>query len=460
MTYSLRDYQEKFVSGIRQEFAAGNRRVMGVLPTGGGKTVCFCYMSYHAAIKGNRTYIVVHRQELIKQTSKALRSQGIPHGIIWGKKRRTDAPIQIVSVDTIIRCLDKLDPPDFLVIDEGHHGAATKWRKVIEWASTAALLLVTATPQRLDGRGFADLCDVMVVGPSVAELIDGGWLTAPVLIAPPLPDFDLSRVHTRAGDYAKEELEELIDKPQIIGSAVDQYLKDANGLKAVAFCPSVKAAKNLADAFNSAGVPAASVDGSMKDADRERVLDDLATGKITVVTNCDLISEGFDLPAISCAILLTPTQSLSKYLQQVGRALRPADGKSETIILDHVQNWLRHGLVQEPRTWSLHSEKRGKRKVELTIPVKQCPKCYACFAPAPQCPRCGHTFAVTSGAGREIETVAGELVRIDFAAAQAARQQRERAIDNLKKIEKQKGYRKGWAERMARRELPVKEITR
>ena len=198
------------------------------------------------------------------------------------------------------------------------------------------------------------------------------------------------------------------------------------------------------------GYAAEAVDGAMDDADRKRILDGLGNGSVQVVCSCDLISEGTDIPAIACAILLRPTMSEGLYIQQVGRALRTMDGKEHAIILDHVGNVLRHGLPDMEREWSLEGRPKGKRKTsdEPTIGVKQCKSCFAVFAPAPQCPECG---AAVEMQGRKIEHVDGELTEITTVERKLKRMEvgQARTLDDLKRIASERGYKRGWVYHMA-----------
>jgi superfamily II DNA or RNA helicase len=209
----------------------------------------------------------------------------------------------------------------------------------------------------------------------------------------------------------------------------------------------------VASEFREAGYKAFAVDGSMEDDERTRILAGLGNGRVHVVASCDLISEGTDIPAIGCAILLRPTQSTGLYIQQVGRALRPCEGKERAVILDHVGNVFLHGLPDSEREWSLEGEQRkmGKKQESKGPRVVQCPKCYTVHEPAPMCPSCGH---VDLKAGRKLETQEGELQEIKEAAsiADTAKKQarkevgRAQTLEELKELARQRGYKPGWAE--------------
>lgn len=454
---SLRDYQLEAVNNLRNSYAAGNRAPLFVLPTGGGKTVVFSYIASNASARGKRALILVHRIELIRQTSAALAKNGVWHGMINPKFTPDPlAPVQIASVQTLARRLNKLRLDyDLIVIDEAHHATAGTWRTIIEAMPKAWILGVTATPIRGDGNGLGveagGIFDDLVEGPQVSQLIAGGYLVKPVIYAP-TEQLDLSGIRMRMGDYDAHELAERMDKPSITGNAVEHYRRLADGLPAVAFCVSVKHAQHVAEQFKAAGYRAAFVDGQAEDDERKRILNGLGNGSIQIVTSCDLISEGTDIPAIGVAILLRPTQSTGLYIQQVGRALRPCAGKDRAIILDHVGNVLRHGLPDDVREWSLDGlSRRKKKKKDDELPplrILQCKQCYAVHEPAPVCPHCGYVYELKASAPREVE---GELKELtEQQAAMIRKQKRQevgkaKSLEALQKIEQERGYKPGWA---------------
>lgn len=405
----LRDYQQLGVSDIRNAYRAGKKAPLYVAPTGSGKTVLFAYISDGTSRKGNTVLILVHRQELVDQTSRTLNAFGVPHGIIAAGRTpdRTHA-VQIASVQTLVRRLDFFRPA-LIIIDEAHHGTAGSWRKVLDHNPQARVLGVTATPERLDGRGLKEVFDILIRGPEVKDLIRAGHLAPPVYYAPP-QSADLSHLHVRGGDFDKGEIAAAMDKAAITGDAVEHYRRICNGVPAVAFCASIKHAQHVAEQFQAAGYRAGTIDGNMDRDARREIVRSLGDGRLNVLTSCEIINEGFDLPIVTAAILLRPTLSLSVHLQQIGRVLRPSPevGKTKAVILDHVGNLARHGLAEDMREWSLEGRKRKakKSKDEPEVNVTQCPSCYCCHEPAPQCPQCGHIYPPRN---REIEVIDGDL---------------------------------------------------
>lgn len=454
MKVQLRPYQADGVDRLRDAFRAGRRAVLYCLPTGGGKTVIFSTVAESAAARGKSVYILVHRQELLLQCSRHLAALGIPHGRVAPGHSITRDGVQVASVQTLVKRLEKYRAPDLIIADECHHATAGSWRKIIDRWPDALLLGVTATPTRLDGAGLGKhaggVFDHLEVGPSISWLIENGYLSRPVVYAPS-GDLDLSGLRVRGGDFEKGELEKRVDRPSITGCAVSHYRNLANGVPAIAFCCSVQHAQNVAEEFRAAGYRARCIDGTMADGDRKKAIEDLGAGRIDVLTSCEIVSEGTDIPVVGCAILLRPTMSEGLFLQQAGRALRLYPGKRETVILDHAGNCLRHGLPDDDREWTLDGERRRKRKKdddEPEIMVRRCPVCFAVFKPAPACPKCGH---VHEAKARKIDSVDGELKKITDAEKDLLKRQRRakigraRSLDELQQLAKELGYAQGWA---------------
>lgn len=426
---TLRDYQSDLVGAVRDSYRARKKSPLVVSPTGSGKTVMFAYIADGTSKKGNKVLILVHRQELVDQTAKTLGAFQVPHGIIAaGRTPDRTHRVQIASVQTVVRRLEFFKP-DLIIIDEAHHGTAGSWRKVIDGNPQARILGVTATPERLDGRGLGEVFDELIRGPEVADLIEQGHLCRPKYYAPPTVA-DLSHIAKTAGDYNRGELAAAMDKSAITGDAVDHYRRICPGVPAVAFCASIAHAEHVAQQFEAAGFKAATLDGTLdRDQRRDRVIA-LGERRIHVLTSCEIINEGFDLPIVTAAILLRPTMSLGLHLQQIGRVLRPAPGKTHSVILDHVGNLARHGLAEDFREWSLDGRKRGKKKAsdEPELSVRQCLQCFCCHAPALVCPECGFVYPIRT---RELEHVEGELVEIDVEAMRRAKKKEQASAQTL-----------------------------
>lgn len=440
----LRDYQQQIVSDCRAGYREGERAICVQLATGGGKTVLGSFMVQGSSAKGNVCWWLVHRRELISQASRTFYDMGIPHGIIAGGYASDPlARVQVGSVQTIARRLDHLPPPDFIVFDETHHIGAAQWSEIFARFPAAKVLGLTATPWRLDGRGLGQWYSRMVQGPTVAELIDRGSLSSYRLFAPSVPE--MRGVKTEAGDYQRRALAEIMDKPSITGDAVQHYQQLCPGKRAVAFAVSIEHSRHIAAEFNAAGVRAEHVDGTMEIGARDAAVARFVSGQTLILSNAELFGEGFDVPAIEAAILLRPTKSLSLYLQQVGRALRPAPGKAQAIILDHAGNSLTHGLPDDEREWTLDDREKQRRASESSTPVRQCHHCFRVYRPAPKCPGCGYAAPVQV---REIEKREGELVEVDASAAREQRKAEERecrTLEDWQRLGAARGYKPGWA---------------
>jgi DNA repair protein RadD len=439
----LRPYQQDAITDIRQAFGQRHRAVMFVLPTGGGKTVVFSHIAERAAVKGSRICILVHRAELLRQASASLSGMGVAHGCIQaGRPLDLKQPVQVASVQTLARRLRHV-PPDWfqlLVVDECHHSNAGTWAKVLGHCASAKVLGVTATPCRGDGRGLGEWYSTMIIGPSPAWLTENGYLAPAKVLAPPI-GFSTAGLRKRMGDFDMSQAGEMLQGNKAMGDCLSHYRQHLDGKTAIAFCCSVAHAEAVAELFNRHGIAAASIDGSMDGATRERLLSDLGAGRLKVLTSCALIGEGVDVPSVAGCILLRPTQSVSLHLQMIGRCLRPQDGKT-AVVLDHVGNTLRMGHHLDEREWTLEGVKKQDR--EKAPSVKVCPACFACLASRVQvCGECGHQFTPER---RELQHVDGELVEVQ---QQVARREQAKAqtLEALVEIGRRRGMKhpRGWA---------------
>lgn len=454
MILTLRDYQRRDIERLRAEYRRGARSVIYQAPTGSGKTVLFAHIVESSVRRGNRCAITVHRQELVDQTSRALTALGVPHGIVAaGRMAVPSAPVLVCSIQTLARRLDKVGRFDLLVIDEAHHSVAGTWDKVVRSQAQARILGVTATPERLDGKGLGRHAgghfDTLVVGPTVEELTTAGYLSPARAFIPP-QIADLADIKIRGGDYAVGEAAARMDRPTVTGDAIQHYERICPGQPAIVFCTRVQHAENVAAAFRERGWRAESIDGTLPDAARRDRIAALGNGRLQVLTSCEIVSEGTDIPVVAAAILLRPTQSLGLHLQQVGRVLRPSPGKKEAIILDHVGNCARHGFPDDPRTWSLDGRPKGLRKTDdEQVGMRICPSCFAAFRRLPACPYCGEPYPVSE---REIDQQDGELIEATEDRRKVLQMQRRREVGRTKTLEgleelgRARGYKPGWAQ--------------
>lgn len=445
----LYDYQARLISQLRSSIRAGILRNLLVSPTGSGKTIIFAYLVSRLARNGKRVVIMAHRKELLDQISGALQKFNVNHQVIGpGAVYNGLHLVHVCSVFSVIRKLDIMIPPDYVIIDEAHHAIpGSSWGKCLERWSKAVTCGVTATPERLSGEGLDHFFDNMIMGPTVAELIEGGYLSPYRMYAPPR-QIDTSVLHVRGGDFVRSEASDMMNRPHIHGDAIGHYKKHLNGAPAIAFCTDVKHAESFAVQCRAEGLRAASIDGTLSKADRDQRTGDFAAGRLHILVSCDLINEGYDVPGAMGCINLRPTESLSLCLQQWGRVLRYQPGKT-AIILDHVGNSMRHGLPDMDREWALQGSKRkGKSKRDPDdFPVKNCPRCGTVnLSSEPICVGCGHKFEIKA---RDILQVDGELTEIEEQEKLSFRAQRAKAQDfnALVEIGMMRGMKNphGWA---------------
>ena len=452
MNIQLRPYQQKFIDDIRDQFKQGFRRVVGVAPCGAGKTIMTGWMIRQALERGRRSIFFVHRKELIAQTAKTFYDLDIPFGVINANSpMRLDQPVQIASVQTLAKRIDKIPAPDFLICDECHHILANTYKKVLDAFPKAFLLGVTATPLRLGGITLADVFNSMVESLSVNELIHLGNLT-PFKYFAPEADLDLSKIKTVHGDFDNHELERVMSDRAVVGNIIDNYFDLAAGKSAICYCVNVNHSQAVADAFRQAGIRAAHCDGETNPRVRDQIVADFRAGNIEVLCNAELFGEGFDVPACQAVILARPTQSLTLFIQQAMRPLRPDpdDPDKVAVIIDHVKNYQRHGLPNTQHDWELtpnlkkkvpcpHCGKKVVPVIDKMTKLKRCPKCGE-FFPKKNAPMIT-TCAVKQTDGNLIE------LRVDYDAGKnnSSVKKRPDTIEELLGIAENKGYQKGWA---------------
>lgn len=446
MTPTLRPYQSDLETEIQIAFDLVADRVLTVLPTGGGKTVVF---SKIAADDSAVTWVVAHRQELIRQASETLDRFGIDHGTVKsGYPFQPEKRVQVASMQTLVRRAAGMPAPGLIILDEAHHCLCPTITKILATAPQARVLGVTATPCRLNGQGLGAVFQHMIVGPTNRWLTEQGFLSPAMYYGPP-PKADISNLPVRGGDYAKEEAEKVMDKQVVTGDAVEHYRAICDGVPMLVFCVSVKHAEHVAAEYVAAGYRAASVDGSLDDEERDDRIKGLASGKYQIITSCDLIGEGLDVPVVGAVQLLRPTASLCLHLQQIGRGLRPAEGKSVTYILDHVGNVAKHRFASTEHQWSLTGTiKPRKEKAES---VRTCGECFMVHETRKECPYCGYVYPVKSRVLTKMETVDGKLVRLEETKEERAEAMRDaRSMSELIAFAKARGYNKPafWARKV------------
>lgn len=406
-------------------------------------TIVASHIVAAALEQGSTTLFVAHRREIIRQTFVKLVRNGIPIseiGIVMGDtplaqgelfdvdpltlsdeelwhrcaRRRPSARVFVGSIDTL-RVRAKLGKLDLIIIDEAHRALARSYVELVKAYPEAIVLGLTATPYRADGKGFNELFDELVVIATPRTLIDEGFLTEPeIWTAPPKSRPDLAGVKMKGGDYEIGALSAAVDRAELIGDLVEHWQRHAAGMRTVAFACTVEHSKKIAQRFRDAGVAAEHLDGETPTAERDAILGRLARGETLVVSNCAVLCEGWDMPAVKCAILARPTKSTGLYLQCAGRILRPyidpATGEPmRAVILDHAGCWHEHGSPSDDREFSLSGD--ATRAKNAGGGERECPGCFR-IVPlgARVCPACGEELSAGGGTV-DVAEVDGRLMR-------------------------------------------------
>lgn len=433
----LRPYQIDVVNRVHQAWAEGARAPCVVLPCGAGKSCLVADMARRTTWKGNRVLFLVHRKELVDQIVRTF--------IGWGVDMEY---CTVGMVQTITRRIHKMRPPSLIITDENHHSLAASYRRIYDAFPKAYRVGVTATPVRLNGDGLGDVNDRLIIGVSAKWLIENHFLAPYDYYAPSVAD--LTGLHVKQGEYVASEIESRLMSSAIYGDVIANYKNLGRNEKAICYCASIKHSKAVAEAFSKAGIPAVHLDGETPKPERNRIITDFRAGKIRVLCNVDLISEGFDVPDCGCAILLRPTKSLTLYIQQSMRCMRYMPGK-QAVIIDHVGNYARFGMPDDDREWSLEKKDRTKKapREQNDVKIVTCPECFRVFEPNElrQCPWCG---APLPKKVREIQEKAAELVRIEGFTLRYTQPSDCKTYAELQAYGKQHGYKPGWAWHQAR----------
>ena len=398
---ALRPYQQDLLAKSRTALTPVGSRVMMQLPTGGGKTEIAGALLRDFLVDGHKAVWLTHREELAEQSANRLKEHwlipAMPATEVWQRGRA--APhmpngVSVLKAQTVgRRNTGRLDiwanygPEDLLVVDEVHHSPAPGWERAItQWPGRVWGL--TATPWRLSQReGFDHLFHTLVVGPQTSEMQGKGYLAPSRVFAPKRDDRIKGGTVGQLGDFTEGGIEKATEQFVLTTLAVNFWQSMAAGRQTVAYAVSRGHADNLVRAFTDRGVAAAAILSGTSPGDRERAIEDFSTGKLTVLVNVAVATEGFDLPDASCVMMTRPTKSLALYLQMVGRGLRPKEDGSECLILDLAGNSEEHGLPEEHREWSLGA--RGNPELG-DPPARHCHECNVVSHPARQiCPQCG-----------------------------------------------------------------------
>lgn len=419
----LRHYQARAVDAIAAAARARDHAVIAQCATAGGKTPLAAAVAVRAVAKGNRVLFLAHRTELRRQGRDKLVAMGLPAAsIAMLGERGADhaAPVKILSIQSAGR-LALLPEAEVVIVDECHRAVGPTYKRVLGHYDRAFILGLTATPDRLDGRPMRQVFQRIILVANPSELVAQGYLVEPtVWTVPPEQLPELVDVGHHGGDFDRRALAVAVRKRHLVGSIVEHWLRRAEGRRTLVFASSREHSREIAEAFVAAGVRAVHVDGKTRAVLRKRALEQLAAGEIDVLCSCDIFIEGLDVPSVKCIVLARPTESVTIYLQSVGRALRPWEGIT-ALVLDHAGNARRHGLPTDDRVYSLDGRRKGPSLEVDNFATRTCPACFLVTrGSARVCPACGHVFVADPA--RTVRTVAGNLVELTREAITARRE--------------------------------------
>jgi superfamily II DNA or RNA helicase len=453
---SLRPYQAKLIQKLRVHVVSGQARILVVAPTGAGKMFIIASIIRTATVP---VLFIAHRMELIDQCARELERQGITSiGVMRADDDRTNpsASVQIASIQTLAR----RDKPaaGIIILDEAHRAAGDSYRDVLtHYPGGTPLFGFTASPTRLDGRPLGgDLFQRIEIAATYGELLKHPeWLVAPDIFSSPVRP-DLSGVGMIGGDFDEGALGEAMAQSHLVGDVVEHWLRlahrhpmftpsgvripmsfrDGERRRTFCFAVNIKHSMMLCDRFEKEGVRVAHLDGKTPENERRAMLADMAAGKLDVISNCNVLLEGVDVPSVKCVVHARPTKSLVLWMQSTGRIMRPWNGVTP-IILDHGCNFDAHGAPFEDRAWSLTER---VRRIAASMPMKLCKGCFA-YVEAHKlvCPFCGWEFP------KEERRAPSETPEALAQRGTEPLELKRRYFESMVTLARAKGYKPGFA---------------
>ena len=417
----------------------------------------FSEIARRTTLKKNRVLFLVHRREILDQT------------ITTFKKQKVDLNLTTLGmVQTLTRHIENIPEPRLIIVDEGHRALAKSYQRILKQFPKAIVLLFTATPHRTGRTQLDQIADDIIVGQSIHELTDKGFL-APFRYFQPPNDFDSKLLkRSSTGDFTNESMQEAMST-KIFGHIVKQYKRIADGMQAVVYTYSIDSAVEIARKFNSEGISAIEVDGTTSKEKRDLAVRKFREQEIKILVNVNLFTEGVDLPNVDCVIMARPTASLALYLQFSMRCLNPRPGKT-AIIIDHANNFKQFGYPDNNRDWKKAIKSgRQKSKSLLKDPGLSITTCDYCFAVVKasevkdgKCPICGKPIKVHEvkpvsdvdlvEATKERQRLIKEIVKNNLLKEVANKTVSElHTMKELQAYGKLHGYKKGWSFYMAKR---------
>jgi len=470
-TKPLRDYQIA-LRGELTEAGVEHRRILVQLWMGTGKTLLAAHMGRDAARKGYRVLFLAHRRELVSQSHRTFREDAGAEAsmMISGDEYDPTNKIVVASLQTLhswsVRRKKMVPPPaDLVFIDECQHSGSKSWVEIAELYPEAYIVGLTATPKSKGGKGLAAHYDKLICGPSMQWFIERKYLVPVRYVVPHVPD--LSRVKIGSdGDYQEGELEKAMDHPKLVGDVVSNWFRFAQGKRTLVYASGVRHSQHIVSVFKEAGIAAAHVDAKTPKHERDHVYADFKSGKVMVLANDSIYTEGTDFPCAEALAMCRPSRSETLYLQICGRIMRPYPGKDFGLVLDHSGAVYEHGRVDAPREWSLTynkpnkgaerkiKERRKRKSIICQAVLKDGNKCLTYYEPAERksmmCPACGHTPEIK---GKSVATLEAWLTVLgdDDAAVDQSPESKRLWYLGLLHHAKQRGWKKGWAAHAHRR---------
>lgn len=453
MSTNLRPYQSSAVQALRLALARKLLRIMLYSPTGSGKTEIALAIIHGAIAKGKRVAFLCNRVHLVEQASRRFYASGIDHGIIQAdNSRNTHSPVLIGSIQTVAR--RGLPDVDVIVIDEAHAVAGSKdFREVVFRNSARPIIGLSATPfSRGLGKHYPELggplFDELVVAANILDLIGDGFLVDADFYAPAEPNLAGVKTTKNAfgeADYNEVDLGRAVNKPDLVGDIVAHWHKLAAGTPTVVFATNIAHSKHIVEQFLAVGVAAEHLDCYTDGDERQAILARIASGETTIISNVGILAEGWDFPACRTLIMARPTRSLVRYIQMVGRVLRPFPGKDRALVLDHSGTVKRLGFPTDDLPLKLDDGKpqqAGDGEERKKPLPKHCPSCkFMKPAGIHACPKCGFAPERQS----DVEVGEGELVQVKRSKRTIRPETKQHVWSQLLFVARKRNYSRGWA---------------
>lgn len=456
----LRPYQENAKNNLRDSFRRGNRRVVLYAPTGAGKSIMAVDLVASLLKNGKRVAFVANRIGLVKQFSEHLQLAKIQHGIIQGENSfNIRSECLVCSINTLAKrgFPEKID---FIIVDESHFVASHEKMKQIIFSTGAHVIGLTATPfakgmaKSYPELGNMPLFQDIVITSTIRGLIDSGALVDCDIFAPSEPDLkNLKMTKNAFGemDYNEKQLGEAVDRPELIGDIVDNWIKLASGKKTVIFATNVTHSKHIVRKFSERGIGAAHIDGYMDSEEKFPIMEKFSNGGTTIISNVAMLKEGWDVPECEVMILAKPTRSLTAWVQMVGRILRPFAGKTRGLVIDHSGTVHRLGFPTDDLPLELCDgvAKKSKSAEREEQPKKEnkCPKCHM-IKKSSICQNCGFEYIAPC----DVEVADGKLQKVE---KKASMQDKQAWYSQLVAYAAQKNFNPHWADHCYRDKFGV-----